>query len=107
MSNKPKKMKKYTAMSVWLPVKDELAAANGNKQFFICVNAPTKKRVLELLNSIGSGGYSMSHMKDFCGLWVNQDYKFNPPEDEVIYFQNDHHGTPHRGEWLNLNDWKR
>lgn len=107
MSNKPKKMKKYIAMSVWLPVKPELAAANGSKQFCICVNAPTKKRVVELLNVIGCGGYTLSSLNSQNGLWVNDDYKFNPPEDEVIYFHNEHLGTPHCGEWLKLTDWRR
>ena len=93
-------------MSVWLNVKRELAAANGNMQFFICVKAPTKKRVAELLNELGCN-CSLSRLNTFCGLWVNERYSFQPPEDETIYFHNDHHNTPHRGEWLKLSDWKR
>ena len=107
MSDKPKKMKKYIASSVWLPVKQELAAANGSKQFCICVNAPTKKRVAELLNALNCGSYNLAYLNSQNGLWINQDYKFNPPEDEVIYFHNEHLGTPHCGEWLKLADWKR
>lgn len=87
-------------MSVWLPVKHELAAANGSKQFLICVKTTTKKRVAELT------GCSLHNLNDFCGLFINETYSFDPPETEVVYFKNDHFDTPHKGEWLKLDDWR-
>jgi len=104
--NKRNQIHKYTAMSVWLPVKPELAAANGGLQFTICVKATTKKRVAELLTFYGNTP-PVARLNNFNGLFVNDDYSFNPPEDEVIYFHNEHNGTPHCGEWLKLDDWRR
>lgn len=100
-----KKMKKYTAMSVWLNVKRELAAPNGGMQFFICIKATTKKRVHEILTANGVNS-TLSMLNKFNGLWENEDYPFNPPENEKIYFHNEHSGTPHFGEWLAFDEWK-
>jgi hypothetical protein len=95
------KMKKYTALSVSLNVKRELAAPNGGRQFTICINAPTKKRVAEIL------GIPLHDLNNFSGLMVNESYSFTPPTDEEIYFHNENSNTPHRGEWLSYKEWKR
>lgn len=103
--DKPRKMKKFTAISVWLNVKPELRAANGCTQFTICAKTTSKKRLAELLNQQGSHItlYSLYRM----GCYENPDYRFDPPKDEEIYFQNDNTNTPHFGEWLSLSEWKR
>lgn len=91
-------------MSVMLNVDRKFAAPNGNLQFCICVRAPTKKRVAEILAENRCGYASLRTLNEFHGLWVNESYKFDPPTDEEIYFQNEHSGTPHYGEWLRLKD---
>lgn len=100
-------MKKYIALSVWLNVDRKFAAANGCLQFCICVKAPTKKRVAELVQLNGGGNTSLHVLNSFNGLHENPTYKFDPPEDEEIYFHNEHHGTPHWGEWLKLSENRR
>ena len=94
-------------MSVSLPVKMELAAANGNRQFDICLTATSKKHVLEILEETAGGGFTLSSLNNFNGLWVNESYSFTPPTDGEVYFQNEHNGTPHFREWLRLKDWKQ
>ena len=97
-------MHKYTAMSVLLDVDSKYAAANGRRQFFICVRTTTKKRVAELL---GGGHSSLRTLNEFNGLWINDDFSFDPPKDEEIYFHNEHLGTPNCGAWLPLSENRR
>jgi hypothetical protein len=101
-----RKIKKYTAMGVWLNVKDELAAPNGSKQFFICVKSTTKKRVQELLEAAGSP-VALPYLSSHHGLMENKTYKFDPPQSEEIYFLNENTNTPNFREWLSLSQWKR
>jgi hypothetical protein len=105
--SKPKKFKKYMASSVFLPVKDELRAANGNRQFCICLTATSKKHVLEILNATAGGNFSLYSLNNFNGLWVNETFPFTPPSNGEVYFMNEHINTPHFREWLRLQDWKR
>lgn len=102
---KQRKMKTFTANSVDLNVRKELRAPNGSRQFFIVVRAPTKKRVHELFIAAGEIT-SLRELNNFNGLIENACIEFTPPEDEVIYFFNDHTGTPKFREYLKLSDWK-
>ena len=52
-------------------------------------------------------GMSMNSLNNFHGLWENPNYKFNPPENEKIYFHNENHGTPYWGEWLEFENWRK
>ena len=104
---KPKKYKKYTAMSVYLPVKLELAAANGNRQFGICLTARSKKEVRDILHKETGWNFTLRTLNEFNGLLVNETYSFTPPTNGEVYFQNENTGTPHFREWLKFNEWKR
>jgi hypothetical protein len=103
---KPTKYKKYTAMSIYLPVNTILAAKNGNRQFTICLTAVSKKDVQEILNRETGCRFSINTLNEFNGLWINETFSFTPPSNGEVYFQNDHLGTPHYGEWLAFKDWK-
>lgn len=106
---KSEKYKKYTALSVYLPVKLELAAANGNRQFSICLTARSKKEVIDILQKETGYNYKYTYqsLTQLNGLYLNETYSFTPPTNGEVYFQNEHMNTPHFREWLKFKDWKR
>jgi len=101
------KLKKYTAMAVWLNVRPELRASNGSQQFSICIRVPTKKKVCEILKFMGCYGLTLGYLNRQHGLTENPNYSFEPLIDEEVYFHNENSGTEQFGDWLRLSEWMR